>query len=141
MPERARAARIGAVVVAAGLMLVGCSGGGAGGGASDSPRSAADTFMSAAGTLDYAKAATVISSHLQPNMNMPALFGLPSDGVTNFQYSFVSDTTDTDVSHTVIYAVKKTYADNNYPSGGTESVTVHKENGSWKVYAERNQGH
>ncbi len=136
MPERHRAAWIGAAVVAAGLTLVGCSGG-----ASDSARSAADTYMSAAGTLDYAKAATVTDSHLQPDMNMPALFGFPSDGVKDFQYTFVSDTTDTDVSHTVIYAVKKTYADNNYPSGGTESVTVHKENGSWKVYAERNQGH
>ena len=134
MPERARAARIGAVVVAAGLMLVGCSGGGAGGGASDSPRSAADTFMSAAGTLDYAKAATVISSHLQPNMNMPALFGLPSDGVTNFQYSFVSDTTDTDTSHTVVYAVKdRSVRTPNIPDNGADILTVIKENGSWKV--------
>jgi len=134
MPERARAARIGAAVVAAGLTLVGCSGGGP----SDSARSAADTYMSAASTLDYAKAATVTDSHLQPDMNMPALFGFPSDGVTNLQYSFVSDTTDTDVSHTVVYAVKKTSVDNNYrnyPFNGTESIAVNKENGSWKVYS------
>jgi len=123
--------------VAAGLMLVGCSGGGA----SDSPRSAADTYMSAAGTLDYAKAATVTDSHLQPAMNTPALFGFPSDGVKDFQYTFVSDTTDTDVSHTVVYAVKKTYVDNNYPSSGAEILTVNKENGSWKVYDQQNQGH
>jgi len=137
MPERARAARIGAAVVAAGLTLVGCSGGGP----SDSARSAADTFMSAAGTLDYAKAATVTDSHLQPDMNTPALFGFPSDGIKNFQYTFVSDTTDTDVSHTVVYAIKRTYFDQNCTSGGTESVTVNKENGSWKVYDDQAQGH
>jgi hypothetical protein len=130
MSERHRAAWIGAAVVAAGLTLAGCSGGGA----SDSARSAADTFMSAAGTLDYAKAATVISSHLQPNMNMPALFGLPSDGVTNFQYSFVSDTTDTDASHTVVYAVKdRSVRTPNIPDNGADILTVIKENGSWKV--------
>ena len=90
--------------------------------------------MSAAGTLDYAKAATVISSHLQPNMNMPALFGLPSDGVTNFQYSFVSDTTDTDTSHTVVYAVKdRSVRTPNIPDNGADILTVIKENGSWKV--------
>jgi len=134
MPERHRATWAGAVFVAASVTLVGCSGGGAGGGASDSPRSAADTFMSAAGTLDYAKAATVISSHLQPNMNMPALFGLPSDGVTNFQYSFVSDTTDTDTSHTVVYAVKdRSVRTPNIPDNGADILTVIKENGSWKV--------
>ncbi len=134
MPERHRATWAGAVFVAASVTLASCSGGGVGGGASDSPRSAADTFMSAAGTLDYAKAATVISSHLQPNMNMPALFGLPSDGVTNFQYSFVSDTTDTDASHTVVYAVKdRSVRTPNIPVNGADILTVIKENGSWKV--------
>ncbi len=130
MLKRHRAAWIGAAVVAASVTLVGCSGGGA----SDSPRSAADTFMSAAGTLDYAKAATVISSgSIKLNMNTPGLFGLPSDGVKDYQYTFVSDTTDTDVSHTVVYAVKDTSLRTNIPDNGTDILTVNKENGSWKV--------
>ncbi len=129
MSERQRAARIGAAVVAAGLTLVGCSGG-----ASDSARSAADTFMSAAGTLDYAKAATVTDNHLQPDMNTPGLFQLQSDGVTNYQYAFVSDTADTDVSHTVIYAVKdRSVQTPNILDSGPEILTVIKENGSWKI--------
>jgi len=136
MFERHRATWVGAAVVAAGLMLVGCSGG-----ASDSARSAADTYMSAAGTLDYAKAATVTDSHLQPDMNTPGLFNFPLNGIKDFQYTFVSDTTDTDVSHTVVYAIKRTYFDQNYTSGGTETVTVHKENGDWKVYDHNAQGH
>jgi len=134
MLKRHRATWIGAAVVAASVTLVGCSGGGAGGGASDSARSAADTFMSSAATLDYAKAAPVISSHLQLNMNTPGLFGLPSDGVTDFQSTFVSDTTDTDVSHTVVYTVKDTSVRSNIPFDATDILTVNKENGSWKVY-------
>ena len=131
MSERHRAAWIGAAFVAASVTLVGCSGGGA----SDSSRSAADTFMSAAATLDYAKAAPVTSSHLQPSMNTPGLFQLQSDGVTNFQYAFVSDTADTDVSHTVIYAVKdRSVRTPNILDNGADTLTVIKENGSWKVY-------
>jgi len=141
MPERARAARIGAAVVAAGLTLVGCSGGGP----SDSARSAADTFMSAAGTLDYAKAATVISNDndsIKLNMNTSGLFELPSNGVTNFQYTFVSDTADTDVSHTVVYAVKdRSVQTPNILDNGVDSLTVNKENGSWKVHDLHSQGH
>jgi len=130
MFERHRATWVGAAVVAASVALVGCSGGGA----SDSARSAADTFMSAAGTLDYAKAATVTGNHLQPDMNTPGLFQLQSGGVTNFQYAFVSDTADTDVSHTVIYAVKdRSVQTPNILDNGPEILTVIKENGSWKI--------
>ena len=131
MSERQRAARIGAAVVAAGLMLVGCSGG-----ASDSARSAADTVASAAPTLDYAKANTVLCPALMHKSELE-VFGLNPYGVNNnVKYTFANSTKTDDTSYQVAYKVSLD-ADTGFGStrhlDGMTTFTVKKEGDAWKV--------
>jgi len=132
MPERQRAAWIGAAVVAAGLTLVGCSGGGA----SDSARSAADTVASAAPTLDYAKANTVLCPALMHKSELE-VFGLNPYGVNNnVKYTFANSTKTDDTSYQVAYKVSLD-ADTGFGStrhlDGVTTFTVKKEGDAWKV--------
>ncbi len=117
--------------MAAGLTLVGCSGGGA----SDSARAAADTVVSAAPTLDYAKANTVLCPEFTQKSAL-TVFGLsPLSVNTNVKYTFANSTKTNDTSYQVAYKVSldaNSYGDVRHIDG-TTTFTVNKVGDAWKV--------
>jgi len=137
MSERHRAAWIGAAVMAAGLTLAGCSGGGA----SDSARAAADTVVSAAPTLDYAKANTVLCPEFGPKSVLTVFGSDPFSVASNVKFTFVNSIKTNDTSYQVVYKASEDSTSGGFTQhlDGTTTFTVNKEGDAWKVCRVKSQ--
>ncbi len=130
MSERHRAAWIGAAVVAASVTLVGCSGG-----AGDSARAAADTVASAAPTLDYAKAKTVLCPEFGPKDELTVFNLSPLSVNSNVKFTFANSTKTNDTTYQVVYKESEDSNSDGYVRhlDGMTIFTVKKEGNAWKV--------
>lgn len=107
-----------------------------GSGSSSSPRAVSDTFMSALGAQDVAKAQSVACAAESKKITDGSDFKLDNDyKLDKFDYTFTGENATADDKHDLTYKVDATvtYQGQSRSQSGTFTLNTVKENGDWKV--------